>query len=77
VRSESVPLEVEFDSAEDYRDFMHAIAAPIHGLLAERPPEQAKAVWEGITEAARDFERDGGKVVMPGEAVCVAARRSG
>lgn len=77
VRSETVALEVEFDSAEEYGAFMHAIAAPIHGMLAQRTPEQTKAVWDGIVDAARQFERDAGTVVMPGEAVCVVGRRAG
>lgn len=74
VRSETVSLKVELDSAAAYGEFMHDIAAPIQGLLAARPPEQANAVWEAIVEAAREFERGDGKVVMPGEAVCVVGR---
>jgi hypothetical protein len=75
VRSEPVNIEQEFDSAEDYGAFMRAIAAPINSALAERTPEEAEAVWAAIVEEARRFER-GGKVVLPGEAVCVAARRA-
>jgi enediyne biosynthesis protein CalE5 len=74
VRSETVAMEVEFESAEEYGAFMHDIAAPIHGMLAQRPAEQGKAVWDKIVDAARQFERDGGTIVMPGEAVCVVGR---
>jgi hypothetical protein len=74
VRSETVSMEMELESADAYGEFMHDIAAPIHGLLAGRPSEQAKAVWAAIVDAAREFEREDGKVVMPGEAVCVVGR---
>lgn len=77
VRSETVLLESQFDSAEEYGAFMHDIAAPIHSMLAQRPAEQATAVWDAIVDAARSFERNDGKVAMPGEAVCVVGRRSG
>lgn len=75
-RSETVELEQEFASAEDYGAFFHAIAAPIHGMLADRTAEEAEAVWAAIVEEARRFARDDGRIVLPGEVICVAGRRA-
>ena len=74
VRSETVAIEQAFDAPEDYAAFMRAVAAPIQSVLATRPPEVADALWAAIAEEASSFERDG-KIVLPGEAICVAARR--
>lgn len=76
VRSEPVAIASEFESAEQYCAFMQDIAAPLQAMLVDRPAEQAELVWSRIVEAARGFERRDGTVLMPGEAVCLAARRA-
>jgi ubiquinone/menaquinone biosynthesis C-methylase UbiE len=75
VRSERVAIQAEYESAEEYGAFMRDIAAPIHGMLASRPPEEAESLWDAIVDAARPFEQDGGRIVLPGETVCVVARK--
>jgi len=76
VRSERVAIQVEYESAEEYGAFMRGIAAPIHGMLAGRPQEEAESVWDAIVDAARQFEEEGGRIVLPGESGCVTGRAS-
>ncbi|MDE3242609.1 MAG: class I SAM-dependent methyltransferase [Nitrospirota bacterium] len=75
IRSEPLSLTFEWASAEDYTRFQQDIAAPIVALVAKEPAARQAEVWRAITEAARQYAGADGTVRMPGEAICVAARR--
>lgn len=75
IRNEPLSLTFEWASAEDYTRFQQDIAAPVVALVAKEPPARQAAVWRAITEAARQYAGADGTVRMPGEAICVVARR--
>jgi ubiquinone/menaquinone biosynthesis C-methylase UbiE len=75
IRSEPLTVTFAWPTAEDYTRFQQDIAAPITALLDKEPPERRAAVWQAVTEAARQHADPDGYVRMANEAICVSARR--
>jgi len=75
VRSEPLALTFEWASAENYTNFQQDIAAPIIAMLANESAERRAAIWQAVTEAARQYAGSDGRVRMAGEAICVVAQR--
>lgn len=70
---ETVPVVVEYPSAEIYTRFTRDIAAPIIALLEQHPPQVREDIWAQVTAAARQFEGAEGTVAMRNEAICFVA----
>lgn len=75
IRSEPLVLTFEWASAEDYTRFQQDIAAPIVELVSKEAPARQAEVWRAITDAARQYAGTDGQVRMPGETICIVARR--
>jgi len=59
---EEAEVTFEWDSPEQFTEFMKEIAPPIHALMEGHSDEEKQASWEAITEAARGQAGGDGKV---------------
>ena len=74
-RNTRLTITFEFPSAEAYVSFRRDVAGPRIPHLVNQPPERQAAVWEALTEAARQHAAPDGRVRLPCEVLCVLARR--
>ncbi|SRR5260370_622033 len=75
VRSESLELMLELDSAADYVQFMQAISPSLNALLASQSTEQQERMWQAVGETVHQrYSRADGTVGLPGETICLVAR---
>jgi hypothetical protein len=72
---ETAELEVvlEYDSPEDFTDFIREIAPPISALIAAGPSEKEGEAWNAITEAVRDAS-DADQVRFSNQVLVAAGR---
>ena len=77
VHIEPLMLTLELASAGDYVRFQQAIVMQFNALLARYPAEQQAKVWQGITEAAREYTAQDGTCRMENEFLLAAGRREG
>jgi SAM-dependent methyltransferase len=75
VRTERRDVTTPWESAAEFVQFIQAIAAPIHNLLADQTPERREQVWEAIEQAASAYADKDGSVGMLNEVIYVVARR--
>jgi len=76
VGSESLELNLELDSAADYAQFMQAISPSLNALLASQSTEQQERIWQAVRETVQKrYGRADGMVRIPGETICLVARR--
>jgi SAM-dependent methyltransferase len=59
IEVEEMEVEMEWDSAEDFSQFVQEIAPPVSNLLKPHPPEVQEETWAAITEAAREHSDNG------------------
>ena len=75
VRSQSLTIEFQWPSAQDYTQFTRDVAAPVKALLAQQAPEMQDKAWAAITEAAAQFAQPDGTVAMHSETFSIVGRR--
>lgn len=68
-------VDFKFVSAEDYTSFHQAVTAPIKMMISNQTLQRQSEIWNTITDAARRHADSTGTVNLPGEAICIAARR--
>jgi SAM-dependent methyltransferase len=56
---EELELEMEWESAEEFTQFVKEIAPPVSNLLKPHPEEVQEETWAAITEAVREYAEDG------------------
>ncbi len=59
IEVEEIELEMEWDSAEDFSQFVKEIAPPVSNLLKAHPQEVQKQTWAAITDAVREYAENG------------------
>jgi SAM-dependent methyltransferase len=64
VEVEEVEVTFEWDSPEQFTEFIREIAPPIHALMEGHSDEEKQATWEAITEAARGHAGGDGRVSL-------------
>ena len=66
-----------FDSAEDYTDFVIGTAAPIRAMVANETPERREEVLKAVTQSVRKYAADNsnGTVKLSNEAICIVGRK--
>lgn len=75
VAREEVTVTYEFASAQDYTRFRRDMT-PLDAMLAEHyPPDAVEAAWRAVTEAARAYAGDDGRVRFTNTAVCFSGTR--
>lgn len=77
VAVERMEAAFEWQSAQDYRQFVEEVGGPIAALLAKVPEPRQAGVLRAIEEAAGAFAAGDGSVRMTNEILCVAGRSGG
>jgi ubiquinone/menaquinone biosynthesis C-methylase UbiE len=76
VQSEKLDVAYEFGSLDDYILYLQDTSAPLKAIVARMSAERQSTIWDDIkAQAARDYLTSSGKLIMPGEVICVVGRR--
>jgi len=76
VDSKPLELALELASASDYIRFIRAISPSINTLLASQSAEQQERIWLAVRDTVQErYGRADGTVRIPGETICILARR--
>ncbi len=73
VHSENIKVIFEFDSPQDYVNFVQEIAAPVNMMLAKETDERKNEIWNSIKEEVirKHLENQTGHVKFDNESICV------
>jgi len=74
VEVEQAEVSFEWQSAEEFTDFMKEIAPPISAMIAPHPREVQEETWAAITEAIREKAGDDGVVRLTNLVLLAAGR---
>jgi len=75
VEMETLLVQAEFESLEEFILFLQEVAAPINNLLADESPERRARVWGAVAEANEQFVGADGRLQASGESILVGGRR--
>ena len=74
IAQETLIVDFQFDTVDEYVNFFRDIAAPIRLMLAGKSAEIVADVWQAIAEAAGAHVADDGRLHLPGETIIVSGR---
>lgn len=74
-RSESMTVNFQYESAEEYVAFFKDIAAPVRLMLANQPPEKGAQVWQAIAAEAGKLAQPDGRLSLPSETLITVGRK--
>jgi hypothetical protein len=74
VQTETLVARGEFDSLEQYVEYLQEISAPINNLLANESAERRADVWRAVAEANQEFVGADGRLTLSGESILVVGR---
>jgi ubiquinone/menaquinone biosynthesis C-methylase UbiE len=77
IKSETITVVFEFNSAEEYTEFNQDIAAPVRTILANETEERKQEIWNAVTDQAKQrfVDKDTGRIKLANEAICVVGSR--
>lgn len=77
IKSETITVVFEFNSAEEYTEFNQDIAAPVRIMLANETEERKQEIWNAVTDQAiqRFVDKDTGRIKLANEAICIVGSR--
>ena len=75
VEGEWVPVEMVFESAEQFTEFRWDRSGPLRKEIADYPEARQEAAWRGVTEAARQYQASDGSVRIENQAFCAMGRK--
>jgi ubiquinone/menaquinone biosynthesis C-methylase UbiE len=77
IKSETITVVFEFNSAEEYTEFNQDIAAPVRTILANESEERKQEIWNAVTDQAKQrfVDKDTGRIKLANEAICVVGSR--
>jgi SAM-dependent methyltransferase len=64
VEVEEVEITFEYDSPEELTRSVQALVPPIINLVAPHPADVQQQVWQAVTDAAREYAAEDGRVHM-------------
>lgn len=73
IEVDEIEVILEYDSPEEFTNFIREIAPPVSAMIAPHPPEKQEEAWNAITEAVRDAS-DGDKVHFSNLSLLAAGR---
>jgi hypothetical protein len=78
IKSETITVVFEFNSAEEYTEFNQDIAAPVRIMLANETEERKQEIWNAVTDQAKQrfADKDTGRIKLANEAICMVASRN-
>jgi len=73
IKSETINVVFEFNSAEEYTEFNKDIAAPVRTMLANETEERKQEIWNAVTDQAKQrfVDNDTGRIKLANEAICI------
>jgi ubiquinone/menaquinone biosynthesis C-methylase UbiE len=72
IHVEPIVVRFEFDSPAAFAEQRQQMSAPFRAMLAKQTPEIQRKILDTVTDAARRFADQSGKVRMDNEAICIA-----
>jgi ubiquinone/menaquinone biosynthesis C-methylase UbiE len=73
---EKMNLSLDFESADEFTNFVIAIAAPVQTLLAKQSHERKEEILKAVTEAAKKYaDNNTGKVRFDNEAILIVGKK--
>ena len=74
---ERLDMIFDFDSAEEYTNFVCETVAPIQTILSNHSHDKRRGILRAITDEAanRYANKDSGSVSLSNEAICIAGRK--
>jgi ubiquinone/menaquinone biosynthesis C-methylase UbiE len=78
IKSETITVVFEFNSAEQYTEFNQDIVAPVRIMLANETEQRKQEIWNAVTDQAqqRFVDKDTGRIKLANEAICIVATRN-
>lgn len=74
-RTEKMRITFRFNSADDFASFHRAINAPISAMLKNQPSQKHEQIWNAISDAAKHYADNKGRVTFDNEVICIAGQR--
>lgn len=74
VEVEEVDVTIEWESAEEFTNFVREIAPPITAMIEPHPKDVQDETWAAITEAVREVASDDGSVKLSSLALLAAGK---
>jgi len=77
IKSETIRVVFEFNSAEEYTEFNQDIAAPVRIMLANDTEERKQEIWNAVTDQVKQrfVDKDTGRIKLANEAICIVGSR--
>ena len=77
IKSESITVVFEFDSADEYTEFNQDIVAPVRIMLANETEERKMEVWNAVTNQAKQrfVDKNTGRIKLGNEAICIVGSK--
>jgi enediyne biosynthesis protein CalE5 len=77
IKSETINVVFEFNSAEEYTEFNQDIVAPVRTMLANETEERKQEIWNAVTDQAKQrfVDKDTGRIKLANEAICIVGSR--
>jgi ubiquinone/menaquinone biosynthesis C-methylase UbiE len=76
INIDRINVVFNFDSAEDYTNFVIGTAAPIRAMVANETPERREEVLKAVTQSVRKYaDNSNGTVKLSNEAICIVGRK--
>jgi ubiquinone/menaquinone biosynthesis C-methylase UbiE len=77
IKSETITVVFEFNSAEEYTEFNQDIAAPVRIMLANETEERKQEIWNAVTNQAKQrfVDKDTGRIKLDNEAICIVGSK--
>jgi enediyne biosynthesis protein CalE5 len=74
IEVEELEVRFAFDSADEYTQFVKAIAAPVVAMISPHPEEVQRDTWVAITEAAQEAADGEGRVSLSNMVLAAAGQ---
>ena len=72
---ERANVTFDFGSSESYASFVHETAGPLQEMLSNESPERRQEILKAVSESARKFVDNTGKVKFSNDAICIIGKK--
>jgi ubiquinone/menaquinone biosynthesis C-methylase UbiE len=78
IKSETIRVVFEFNSAEEYTEFNQDIVAPIRIMLANETEDRKQEIWNAVTDQVKQrfVDKDTGRIKLANEAICIVGSKN-
>jgi enediyne biosynthesis protein CalE5 len=75
VTIERINVTFDFESSEEYASFVHETAGPLQEMLSNESPKRRQKILEAVSELARKFADNTGKVQFSNDTICIIGKK--